>query len=54
MYQNISAYMINLRTEKCWWSLFRFAVDVAINNAYQIYCQPHLILLRLQLVPLNA
>ena len=37
--QNISGYMINIRTKKCWWQLFRFAVDVAVNNAYQIYRQ---------------
>ena len=39
--QNISACMINLCTKKWWWPLFRFAV-VAVNNAYQIYCQSHL------------
>ena len=39
MDQNTSAYMINLRTKKLWWPLFRFVVDVAVNNAYQIYCQ---------------
>ena len=36
MDQNISAYMINLRREKLWWPLFRFVVDVAVNNGYQI------------------
>ena len=29
-------------TKKWWWPLFQFALDVAVNNAYQIYCQPHL------------
>ena len=42
MDQNISAYMINLSTKKCCWPLFQFVVDVAINNAYQIYHQSHL------------
>ena len=42
MDQNISAYMINLRTKKWWWPLFRFVVDVTVSNTYQIYCQPHL------------
>ena len=41
MDQNIQAFMINLRTKKWWWPLFRFAVDVAVNNAYQIYRQSH-------------
>ena len=54
MYQNISMHMINLHTEKWWWTLFRIPVDVAVNNAYQIYRQPHLTLLRLRLAPLNA
>ena len=31
--QNISAYMINLRTKKWWWPLVRFVADVAVNNA---------------------
>ena len=42
MDQNISAYMINLRTKRWWWPLFRFVVDAAVNNAYQIYRQSHL------------
>ena len=29
--------MINLRSKKWWWPLFRFCIDVAINNAYQLY-----------------
>ena len=39
MDQNILIYMINLRAKKWWWPHFRFAVDVAVNNAYQIYRQ---------------
>ena len=39
MAQNISADMINLRTKKWWWPLFQCVVDVAVNNAYQIYRQ---------------
>ena len=42
MDQNISAHMINLRTKKWWWPLFRFVVDAAVNNAYQTYRQCHL------------
>ena len=42
MDQNISAYMINILTKKWWWSLFRFVVDVVVNNAYQIHSQSHL------------
>ena len=41
MDQNISAYMINLHPKK-WWPLFRFVIDVVVNNAYQIYRQSHL------------
>ena len=37
MDQKMSAFMINLRTKKWWWPL-----DVAVNNAYQIYHQSHL------------
>ena len=42
MDQNTSAYMINLRIKRLWWPLFQFVVDVAVNIAYQIYCQSHL------------
>ena len=42
MDQNISAYMINLRSKKWWWPLFQLVVDVAVNNSYQIYRQSHL------------
>ena len=37
MDQNIGAYMINIRSKKWWWPLFRFCVDLAINNAFQLY-----------------
>ena len=37
MDQNISTYMINLRSKKWWWPLFRFVIDAAANNAYQLY-----------------
>ena len=37
MDQNLAADMINLRSKKCWWPLFRFCIDVAVNNAYQLY-----------------
>ena len=42
MDQNIWAYVINLRTNKWWWPLFRFVVYVAVNKAYQIYYQFYL------------
>ena len=42
MDQNILVCMINLHTKKWWWPLFLFVVDVAVNNAYQIYRQSHL------------
>ena len=35
--QNLAAYIINLRSKKWWWPLFRFCIDVAINNAFQLY-----------------
>ena len=42
MLQNILAYLFNLGTKRQWWPHFRFFVDVAINDTYQIYCQSHL------------
>ena len=42
MDQNISVYMINLRPKQWWWPLFRFVIDVAVSNAYQIFRPPHL------------
>ena len=38
MDQNTGAYMINIRSKKWWWPLFRFGVDLAVNNAFQLYC----------------
>ena len=29
--------MINLRTKKWWWPLFRFGMNVSVINAFQIY-----------------
>ena len=37
MDQNIGAYMINIRSKKWWRPLFRFCVDLAVNNAFQLY-----------------
>ena len=37
MDQNTGAYMINIRNKKWWWPLFRFCVDLAVNNAFQLY-----------------
>ena len=42
MHENISVYMFNVGAKRCWWPLFRFLVNVAVNNTYQIYCQSHL------------
>ena len=37
MDKNIDAYMINIRSNKWWWSLFQFCVDLAVNNVFQLY-----------------
>ena len=37
MDQNIAAYMINIRSKKWCWPLFRFVIDVSVNNAFQLY-----------------
>ena len=37
MDQNILTYMIKLRSKKWWWPWFRSCVDVAVNNAFQLY-----------------
>ena len=29
--------MINIRSKKWWWPLFRFCVDLAVSNAFQLY-----------------
>ena len=36
-HQNIAAYTITQRSKKWWWPVFRFCVDLAVQNAYQIY-----------------
>ena len=36
MDQNISVYIINIRN-KWWCPLFRFSIDLAFNNANQLY-----------------
>ena len=38
MDQTVGAYMINIRSKKWWWPLFRFCVHLAVNNAFQLYC----------------
>lgn len=35
--QNIGAYMIGHRSKKWWWPVFRFCLDLCVNNAYQLY-----------------
>ena len=35
--ENLAACTINLQSKKWWWPLFRFCLDVAIDNAYQLY-----------------
>ena len=37
--QNISSYMIGHRSKKWWWPVFRFCIDLSVNNAYQLYRQ---------------
>ena len=37
MDQNISAYMINIRNKKWWWLFIHFLIDLAVNNAHQLY-----------------
>ena len=37
MDQNIGAYMIDIRSKKWWWTPFRFCVDLAVNNPFQLY-----------------
>lgn len=41
MDQNLNCYRINIRNKKWWWSLFAFAVDTAVCNAWYLYrCSP--------------
>ena len=42
MDQNISQYMMSIRNKKQWWPLFRFCIDLAVNDAYQLYRIQHL------------
>ena len=35
--QNISCYMVHLRSKKWWWLFLRLWIDVGINNAFQLY-----------------
>ena len=35
--QKISCCKVHLRSKKWWWPLFRFYIDVAVNNAFQLY-----------------
>ena len=37
--QNFSSYMIGHCSKKWWWPVFRFCLDLSVNNAYQLYCQ---------------
>ena len=37
--QNISSYMTGHRSKKWWWPVFRFCLDLSVNNAYQLYRQ---------------
>ena len=37
--QNISSYMIGHRSKKWWWVVFRFCLDLSVNNAYQLHRQ---------------
>ena len=37
--KNISSYMMGQRSKKWWWPVFRFCLDLSVNNAYQLYRQ---------------
>ena len=37
--QNIGSYMTGHRSKKWWWPVFRFCLDLSVNNAYQLYRQ---------------
>ena len=37
--QNISSSIIGHRSKKWWWPVFRFCLDLSVNNAYQLCCQ---------------
>ena len=38
--QNISSYIIGHCNKKWCWPVFRFCLDLSVNKAYQLYCQP--------------
>lgn len=41
MDQNLNLYRTSIRNKKWWWSLFAFAVDSAVCNAWYLYrCSP--------------
>jgi DNA excision repair protein ERCC-6 len=35
--QNVACYMIQHRSKKWYWPIFRFCVDLAVQNAFQLY-----------------
>lgn len=35
--QNVAYYMTNIRSKKWWWPIFRFLLDLAVQNAFQLY-----------------
>ena len=37
--QNISSYIIGHCSKKWWWPVFRFCLDLSVNNACQLCCQ---------------
>ena len=37
--QNVRSYMIGHRSKKWSWTVFRFCLDLSVNNAYQLYRQ---------------
>ncbi|MGH0141672.1 UNVERIFIED_CONTAM: hypothetical protein FKN15_045034 [Acipenser sinensis] len=39
MDQNIGSYRIGIRSKKWWWPFFAFLPDVAMQNAWLLYCR---------------
>ena len=35
--QNVASYRISIRTKKWWWPLFRYMLDVSLQNAWLLY-----------------
>lgn len=35
--QNVACYMVRIRMKKWWWPIFRYLLDMSIQNAYQLY-----------------